>query len=157
MKPTAAKALTIPMVANSTKVDNLPRQEGLCFLYDPAEGEEWIDMGNEFMDDNGGSNYYAYFSTKALCENASLEEGETERISALEINPDTYFALMDSDSEEAETEQIQEDEIQEEQRQEETEESSYVLDGHILRTRERATLGKGAAAGELDDLPSGIL
>ena len=76
--------------------------------------------------------------------------GETERISALEINPDTYFALMDSDSEEAETEQIQEDEIQEEQRQEETEESSYVLDGHILRTRERATLGKGAAAGELD-------
>ena len=145
-----SETLTIPMVANSTKVANLPSQEGLCFLYDPAEGEEWIDMGNEFMDDNGGSNYYAYFSTKALCEDASLEEGETERISALEINPDTYFALMDSGSEETETEQIQEDEIQEEQRQEETEESSYVLDGHILRTRERATLGKGAAAGELD-------
>ena len=47
--------------------------------------------------------------------------------------------------EEAETEQIQEDEIQEE-----TEESSYVLDGHILQTRDKAALGGGAAAGELD-------
>ena len=121
-----SEELKIPMVMNNRLIANIPSKEGVSFLYDPAEGESWIDMGTGFEADNGSSNYYCYFSMKALCQDPSLEEGETKRISVLDIKPDKYFSLkeggIDGDQETGE-------------RESEEQETEQVLDGHILQTR----------------------
>ncbi len=139
-----SETLAVPMVMNDTRVANLPRQEGICFLHDPVEAEEWIDMGDGYMPDNGGSNYYAYFSLKALCYDASLEEGETKRISALETDPDTYFSLIDSESVDSETEEPKED------FSDFAEETYTVRDGHILQSRKEPVLQRAVSVEELD-------
>lgn len=137
-----SETLAVPMVMNNSGIANIPKQERICFLYDPAEGEDWIDMGNGFMEGNGSNNYYAYFSMKALCNDASLEEGKTEQISELEIDPDVYYPMTEHTSEENETEG--------EVLLGQEEETCYVYEGHILQTQEKPSLRETGQAGELD-------
>lgn len=139
--------LTIPFVTNGYYIANIPQEDGICRLYDPAEGDAWIDIGEGYTEDNGSNNYYGYFAIKAMCEDASLEEGETERITALTIDPDTYFALIDDPDQEEDTED--EEELEEEttasvssasriaRRDEGLETSGGLMlqDGHVLQRR----------------------
>lgn len=138
----SSETLAVPMVMNNSRIANIPKEEEICSLYDPAEGEEWIDMGKGFMEDNGSNNYYAYFSMKALCNDASLEEGKTEQISELEIDPDVYYPMAEHISEENEAEG--------EALSGEEEETCYVYEGHILQTKEKSSLRETGQAGELD-------
>lgn len=88
--------LAIPFVTNDSHIANLPQKDGVCRLYDPAEGDEWLDISHAYAEDNGSSNYYGYFAIKAMCNDASLKDGETERISVLDIDPDEYLPLIDN-------------------------------------------------------------
>ena len=88
--------LALPFIANDYLVANLPQKDDICFLFDPAEGEAWIDTGSGFIEDNGSSNHYAYFPVKALCIDASLEDGKMERISSLKLDPEVYYSLTET-------------------------------------------------------------
>lgn len=88
------EVLKIPLVTNGYMIANIPQRAGVCRLYDPEMGE-WLDIGEGFVEDNGSNNYYGYFAVKAMCSDASLEDGEMERITALEIDPEVYYALLE--------------------------------------------------------------
>ncbi|MGI6081220.1 MAG: C1 family peptidase [Candidatus Avilachnospira sp.] len=132
------ETLTLPFVANDSLVANIPRKAGICHLYDPMEGDKWIDIGDDFVADeyinNNSNNYYGYFAIKALCNDTTLEDGVTERISLLDIDPDTYFAYGGMYSESVGTESTASA-----GRSQTDDESSDVLllrDGHVLRRRD---------------------
>lgn len=100
------EVLKIPLVTNGYMIANIPQRAGVCRLYDPEMGE-WMDIGEGFVEDNGSNNYYGYFAVKAMCSDASLEDGEMERITALEIDPEVYYALLeDPGSEESPEEDV---------------------------------------------------
>ena len=100
------EVLKIPLVTNGYMIANIPQRAGVCRLYDPEMGE-WLDIGEGFVEDNGSNNYYGYFAVKAMCSDASLEDGEMERITALEIDPEVYYALLeDPGSEESPEEDV---------------------------------------------------
>lgn len=87
--------LALPLVLNDRSVANIPRKPGTCKVYDPGTGDEWLGISDAFTEDNGSSNYYAYFTIKAMCNDASLDEGETKRITELEIDPEKYLAFTE--------------------------------------------------------------
>ena len=100
------EVLKIPLVTNGYMIANIPQRAGVCRLYDPEMGE-WLDIGEGVVEDNGSNNYYGYFAVKAMCSDASLEDGEMERITALEIDPEVYYALLeDPGSEESPEEDV---------------------------------------------------
>lgn len=106
MQGDGQEVLKIPLVTNGYMIANIPQRAGVCRLYDPEMGE-WMDIGEGFVEDNGSNNYYGYFAVKAMCSDASLEDGEMERISALEIDPEVYYALLeDPGSEESPEEDV---------------------------------------------------
>ena len=152
--------LTLPIVANDLLVASIPQQAGVCSLYDPEVGE-WLDIGQAFAPDNGSNNYYGYFAVKALCNDASLEEGETERIAAIENDPEVYYALIEDPDLEEEPEEDpagQEAEEPDEEatpseasgknRKEETAAGLSLQDGHVLQNR---MTGEPVIAAELPE------
>ena len=140
--------LGIPFVTNGNSMANLPQQEGVCLLYDPAEGDEWMDIGDAYAEDNGSSNYYGYFAIKAMCNDASLKDGETERISLLDIDPEDYFPLIEKpDPEDSDTgEATPSDAKRSRGDEKQTSNEIRLQDGHVLMNR---TVSEPIGASEL--------
>ena len=147
--------LAIPFVTNDSHVANLPQKEGVCLLYDPAEGDGWLDIGNAYIEDNGSSNYYAYFAIKAMCNDASLKDGETERISLLDIDPEDYFPLIEKpDPEEPDTGEASPSNAGRSRgKEDQTYDEIRLQDGHVLMSR---TVSEPIGASELSE-PETIL
>ena len=89
--------LTMPLLMNSSFVANIPSKEGIGFLYDPEIGT-WFDTGVGYKEPNLTYDYYFYPTLKALCQDTTLKTGEIERITALETDPDVYFAQTPSNA-----------------------------------------------------------
>lgn len=133
------ETLALPFVANDSLVANIPPKKGICRLYDPIEGDEWLDIGEAFATDdrlNNNNNYYGYFAIKALCNDTSLEEGETERISMLETDPNKYFGYGGLYSESIGTESAAS--AAKAKGDGEDSDSLLLRDGHVLRRRDSA-------------------
>ena len=139
--------LIIPFITNGSKIADIPKEEDVCRLYDPEPGE-WIDIGQGFAEDNGSSNYYGYFTTKAICNDAALDEGETDRITVLEIEPEDYYPLIDDPY-------IDEDEEDEVSQEEPADEEKENLLNHAATPSNAMRISQGE--GEKDNTDAPIL
>ena len=127
--------LEIPLVTNDRLVASIPSEEGVCRLYDPEVGY-WLDIGEGFTKDNGSNNYYGYFDIKAMCNDASLEEGETERVTAIESDPDIYYGLRDNDNQKPEPDEEASPSVASKGASDEgTSEGLMIKDGHVFQRR----------------------
>ena len=148
--------LTMPLLMNSSFVANIPSKEGIGFLYDPEIGT-WFDTGVGYKEPNLTYDYYFYPTLKALCQDTTLKTGEIERITALETDPDVYFAQTPSNALPASrTEGIG---ISRQSVTENEESGSFAItsdgSGHLLMSRESSAIASTGLPADVEvPLPS---
>ena len=148
--------LTMPLLMNSSFVANIPSKEGIGFLYDPEIGT-WFDTGVGYKEPNLTYDYYFYPTLKALCQDTTLKTGEIERITALETDPDVYFAQTPSNAlPDSRTEGIG---ISRQSVTENEESGSFAItsdgSGHLLMSRESSAIASTGLPADVEvPLPS---
>lgn len=81
--------LAFSVMSNNQRQGNIPSQPGLSYSYGPFGRE---DIGR------AGEEWYGYATLIALCYDASLEEGEVERVTVFDLDPDQYYNLLATSS-----------------------------------------------------------
>ena len=150
LKKSGEEPLVIAFLANDWLMANIPKEAGVCYLYDPEMGEDWLDIGNGFVPDNGSNNYYGYFTTKALCYDAELDKGETERVSMLEIDPDTYYSLAEPEPVPSPSNATDPENWKTRNDQADAKAPVTIQDGHVLQSRTSGPLSEYAVYGEME-------